>query len=360
MRKKAEKNAGGSFSSNAFSDIQNIKCLNEKIAVYSAPNGKKGIMLLDGTVTEEADEDDIFVVSDAWRSKKIVAQGPRSEYMLLVNEEDGKILRKQYHGTKVPEEIVYWDMEEGNGQAVYADADKEIHHLSAADVMLDDGLYPIKNSPDGNGVYGYVDENLNLMLTFTYQNACDFSEGLAAVKKDGKWGYIDESGKIIIPLEYDMKDDGGYCFRNGLVPVCKEGKYGIINRSGKTVVAFNYDEILQGINGKYIAKKNGVWGILKVDEELFNAENTTNPESETSVSEKSIYIVKTAGSPLNLRKEPKTDSSVVAKIPNGSKVESERINDGWAYVTFGSFTGWVSTDYIVLQEQSTVTYGSES
>lgn len=36
-----------------------------------------------------------------------------------------------------------------------------------------------------------------------YDNARTFSEGLAAVKKDGKWGYIDEDENLVIDFKYD-------------------------------------------------------------------------------------------------------------------------------------------------------------
>lgn len=36
-----------------------------------------------------------------------------------------------------------------------------------------------------------------------YEDAQTFSEGLAAVKKDGKWGYIDEDNNVVIPFQYD-------------------------------------------------------------------------------------------------------------------------------------------------------------
>jgi hypothetical protein len=36
-----------------------------------------------------------------------------------------------------------------------------------------------------------------------YEDADYFSDGLAAVKKDGKWGYIDEEGKMVIEPQFD-------------------------------------------------------------------------------------------------------------------------------------------------------------
>ncbi|MGI8583069.1 MAG: WG repeat-containing protein [Chitinophagaceae bacterium] len=44
----------------------------------------------------------------------------------------------------------------------------------------------------------------------------------------GKYGYIDKSEKIIIPLKYEAADD----FSNGLARVRFKGKYGYINKQG--------------------------------------------------------------------------------------------------------------------------------
>ncbi len=37
-----------------------------------------------------------------------------------------------------------------------------------------------------------------------YEDARQFNDGLAAVKKNGKWGYIDTDNKVVIPFQYDM------------------------------------------------------------------------------------------------------------------------------------------------------------
>ena len=40
-----------------------------------------------------------------------------------------------------------------------------------------------------------------------YEDAEPFSEGLAAVKRDGKWGYIDTEGQTVIPFQYERAYD---------------------------------------------------------------------------------------------------------------------------------------------------------
>ena len=47
-------------------------------------------------------------------------------------------------------------------------------------------------------------------LTYTeviapqYEAAGLFDDGLAPVKQNGKWGYIDKTGKTVIPFQYDI------------------------------------------------------------------------------------------------------------------------------------------------------------
>jgi hypothetical protein len=52
---------------------------------------------------------------------------------------------------------------------------------------------------------------------------------LARVKKDGKWGYIDKTGRTIIPIEYDYVESFN---SEGLAKVKKDEKYGFIDRTG--------------------------------------------------------------------------------------------------------------------------------
>lgn len=66
---------------------------------------------------------------------------------------------------------------------------------------------------------GYISEELTAQLaaddgdrgviTYTeaiapqYEDVGHFGEGLAPVKKNGKWGFIDKEGKVVIPFQYD-------------------------------------------------------------------------------------------------------------------------------------------------------------
>lgn len=56
-----------------------------------------------------------------------------------------------------------------------------------------------------NGKYGYVDKNGNVIVDYIYDDATEENEyGFASVKKDGLWGSIDEKGKVVIEPKYNL------------------------------------------------------------------------------------------------------------------------------------------------------------
>ena len=63
------------------------------------------------------------------------------------------------------------------------------------------GLYPIKV----NGKYGFMDRSGKTIITPQFDGAGGFSEGLADVRVGAKWGYIDTKGSVVITPQFDWK-----------------------------------------------------------------------------------------------------------------------------------------------------------
>jgi hypothetical protein len=58
-----------------------------------------------------------------------------------------------------------------------------------------------------NEQYGFVDANGNVVVDYKYDKAYEFNQyGFAAVKKDGKWGAINEQGQEVIAPTYEFKE----------------------------------------------------------------------------------------------------------------------------------------------------------
>lgn len=102
-----------------------------------------------------------------------------------------------------------------------------------------------------------------------YEKAWVFSDGLAAVMKDGKVGFVDVNNKLVIPFQFDYSDkcrtyEIGYLFHDGYcVMTNKDGKFGLIDINGNWVVEPEYDELWNACeNGNRIVVNDGKHGVL--------------------------------------------------------------------------------------------------
>lgn len=109
--------------------------------------------------------------------------------------------------------------------------------------------------------------------TLAYDSVGLFHEGLAAVySADEEVGFIDKSGKPVIPLGlYDKINPSSmihmrYDFREGLSAMVKYGKWGYIDKTGQTAAPFIYDFAQQMSEGIAAVKKQDKWGILQIEE----------------------------------------------------------------------------------------------
>ena len=78
-------------------------------------------------------------------------------------------------------------------------------------------LDPPKLIPYRKGdMWGFSDANKKLIVQARYEEANLLTDGLARVKLNGKYGFIDESGNEVIALKYD---NAYVFFRDELVAV---------------------------------------------------------------------------------------------------------------------------------------------
>jgi hypothetical protein len=89
----------------------------------------------------------------------------------------------------------------------------------------------------------------------------DFREGLAAVNSNGKWGYIDATGKFVIPAQFDDAEN----FSEGLAAVKQGQKYGYIDPAGKWVIAPQFDYADEFAEGLADVELNKTWGWIGPD-----------------------------------------------------------------------------------------------
>lgn len=120
-----------------------------------------------------------------------------------------------------------------------------------------EGLAVIKK----NGKWGYINPQGKLALGWFDEPCGDFSHGLAPRRVNKQYGYINPQGEFVIPSRWDS---AGH-FSEGLAVVSTEGKFGLIDEEGKQVVKPEMDEINPVNEGLATARQGEKWGVLKAD-----------------------------------------------------------------------------------------------
>ncbi|MCO6498496.1 MAG: WG repeat-containing protein [Chitinophagaceae bacterium] len=128
----------------------------------------------------------------------------------------------------------------------------------------------LKSFRDSNGKFGYKDSTGAIIIAPRYDKAFEFSDGLASIRQNGKWGIIDMSGAEIVQPKYSYAG----AFHNGIACInmgakvdgygnVHGGKWGLIDKTGKEIISPKYDKAYQHFTGDYtITGLNGKYGIL--------------------------------------------------------------------------------------------------
>lgn len=94
-------------------------------------------------------------------------------------------------------------------------------------------------SRTGENGMGYIDKSGKVVLEGFYY-ASDFSEGLAAVRKDGKWGYINKDGEVVLSFDILKGSDRLFDFYEGMALISVNNLLGVIDRNGEYVIEPQY------------------------------------------------------------------------------------------------------------------------
>ena len=145
--------------------------------------------------------------------------------------------------------------------------------------------------------YGALTRPARVAIEFQYDDARDFHEGLAAVKKGGNWGYIDIHGTVIISLTHKVLEPGDFSeglaflgdhyididgnpafiseenpaikffsrgreFVSGLAAVQIGNMWGFIDLTGNFAIAPLYQDVQNFSEGLAAVKLDNKWGYI--------------------------------------------------------------------------------------------------
>lgn len=131
-------------------------------------------------------------------------------------DSSGKIINSDARDISAFEDNIVFIQDHDLNQRLYC-YDQTINQLNLFAELKKDKVYGAFKFSE-NRLFvdsGYYDENLEPMTPFCFDNGKDFSEGLAAVSLNGKWGYINTYGEIVIDFQFGYASS----FKNGQAEV---------------------------------------------------------------------------------------------------------------------------------------------
>ncbi len=126
---------------------------------------------------------------------------------------------------------------------------------------LEDKLKPVKSK---NTKWGYINDDGDWVIQPIFDIAKDFRKGIAIVCQSGLYGFINNKGKFILPMEYELPD---YDYEPAVLLAKKDNRYGYLDYEGHILVALNYEEIAP-YSSIMKAKKEKKWGFIREDETI--------------------------------------------------------------------------------------------
>ena len=216
---------GNVVLSDGFDKIQTILA-NKENGVIFEKDGKFGVMKLTGDVTISADneslqeaKDGIFIarrdgkygiidlanVTKVEFKYNVASYNEKADIYILEDENAVSTILNSAFETKLTgilnelnEDKGYIKVRVGEEYKYY---NFKFEEKQPKDVLTSNTLFLSKK----DGKYGYLDKEGNVVIDYIYddakeQNSC----GFAAIKKDGKWGSIDNKGKVVVEPTYNL------------------------------------------------------------------------------------------------------------------------------------------------------------
>ena len=141
---------------------------------------------------------------------------------------------------------------------------KNVTGFDFDEILIDDygfcSVYDVFFAKQGDKYYLY--DTAGNRLSEGFEDAKLFaSDEPAAVKKDGKWGFVSKSGETLLEFKYEDANS----FSLGYAPYCEKGKWGCIDENGAVLIKPEFDDLKPFSNNGYaLAESDGIQNFVVI------------------------------------------------------------------------------------------------
>ncbi len=222
---------------------------------------------------------------------------------------------------------------------VLASCVRERESVRTYQLRFSEGLAPIMQ----DGKWGYINSSGGIMIQPHFDRVQLFSEGLAQVRFRGSWQYIDLRGRIVLSRS-------GGSFRDGLAAsrdhrLC----WGFMDPSGSLKIATQYELVKDFYEERAAVKAtNGLWGYVDT-----NGQTVVDMKHQTTWGfHEGLASCGIAGDITYIN----IDGEVEIDLPD-EMTRGLAFSEGMALISIGQKNGYISRDgTVVIQPDEKYSY----
>ena len=206
-----------------------------------------------GVINQDGDE----VIQPSYQEMRVIPDRTKEVFICTynVNEENGTYQTKAVNSNN--EEIL----------TGYAQIEALDNIDQNGNVWYEENVLRVKK----NGKYGLIDLSGKELLPVEYDEitVLDGAGNSILIKKADKIGLVNDAGSIIIECNYKEIKKLGNTYKDGYITIDEQGKYGIVSATKKQILENKYEEIEQiALKEFYLVKESG-------KEKLINSRDET-------------------------------------------------------------------------------------
>ena len=129
------------------------------------------------------------------------------------------------------------------------------------------------------GLYGIFYQG-EMITDFIFTSTGSWLDGAIAVEQNGRWGYLNERGEVIIPIEFDsswrwdtydwrqnefVRLESAFAASEGFIPLVRDGVWEMRDITGATIIEPGVFQEIRPVNGgRSWVKYDGLWGVIEI------------------------------------------------------------------------------------------------
>lgn len=216
--------------------------------------GKWGFLDTDGKIAIPLKYDHVSIFSDGYATARL-----NDEFFIL--DKMGKETKVSIPLLKdvkdVTEGMIPYVSDDGEHGFINVSGEVVVEAKFNSVGYFSDGMAWVKSH---EGKLGFIDKTGKMVIPLKFEVAKDFDakSGLARIKFEDQWAYVNKSGEIIKVTDTEVWKD----FSEGFAIARKDGLYGFINAKGEWVIKPQFQGVRDFQNGIAAARKDDLWGYI--------------------------------------------------------------------------------------------------